>query len=312
MQPKRVFRYRGFSSLTVEAMVRDELFFSDPSAFNDPLDCQPTVEADSGLEELRELLSALISRRILSETISSLRKNKVKEEAANQYASKLAQREAKDKLKSISYYSTDPEYDCSREEAEIWLLTVEIERELLKRYGKGICCFSSVYDNPLLWSHYGDQHKGLCIGYNLTRNPEPRLHKVTYGGGRIVPTSLISRAVTDGDQEAIKLLDQHILLRKASPWRYEREWRLLGHRGLQDSPLRMIEITFGLRCSDAVKHSIVSALENRESTVKFYKMHQVRGSFKLKRCPVDTGEMRAYYPRVALSGVEMFGPVSEE
>jgi len=311
MQPKKVFRYRGFSSLTVDALVRDELFFSDPRLFNDPLDCQPTVEADSGLEELRELLSELMSRRIFSETISSLRKNKVKEEAASQYASKLAQREAKDKLKSISYYSTDPEYDCSRE-AEIWLLTVEIERELLKRYGKGVCCFSSVYDNPLLWSHYGDQHKGLCIGYSLTRNPEPRLHKVTYGGSRIVPTSLINRAVADGDKEATELLDQYILLRKASPWRYEREWRLLGHRGLQDSPLRMIEITFGLRCSEAVKDSIVSALQNRESTINFYEMHQVRGSFKLKRRSVDTGEMSASYPRVALSGVEMFGPVIEE
>jgi hypothetical protein len=74
----------------------------------------------------------------------------------------------------------------------------------------------------------------------------------------------------------------------------------------------MIEITFGLRCSEAVKHSIVSALQNRESTINFYEMHQVRGSFKLKRRSVDTGEMSASYPRVALSGVEMFGPVIEE
>ncbi|WP_083928505.1 DUF2971 domain-containing protein [Marinobacterium rhizophilum] len=311
MQPRKVYRYRSFTSLTVDALVRDELFFSDPGAFNDPLDCQPTVEADSGLEELREILSGLISRRIFSETASSLRKNKVKEESASQYASKLAQREAKDMLESITYYSTGPEYDCSREEAEIWLLTVEIERELLKRYGKGVCCFSSVYDNPLLWSHYGDQHKGMCIGYNLTRNPEPRLYKVNYGGSRIVPTSLIKRAIADGDKEARDLLDKYILLRKASPWRYEREWRLLGQRGLQDSPLRMIEITFGLRCSDAVKHSIVSALSNRDSAVKFYEMHEVRGSFKLSRRPIDMGEMHAYYPRVALSGLEIFGPVSD-
>ena len=312
MQPRKVFRYRSFTSLTLDALVRDEIFFSDPCAFNDPLDCQPTVEADSGLAELKELLFELISRRVSYETASSLRKNRVKNEAANQYASKLAQREAKDTLKRVTYYSTDPEYDCSQEEAEVWLLTVEIERELLKRYGKGVCCFSSVYNNPLLWSHYGDQHNGLCIGYNLTRNPEPRLHKVTYGGSRIVPTSLINRAVTDRDQEAIDLLDEYILLRKASPWRYEREWRLFGHHGLQDSPLRMVEITFGLRCSDAVKHSIVSALENREGTIDFYEMYDVRGSFKLKRRPIDISEMRASYPRVALSGIEMFGPVSEE
>jgi hypothetical protein len=311
MQPPKVYRYRNFSSLTVDSLCRDELFFSDPAVFNDPLDCQPSVEADSKPEELRTLLSELINRRIFSETISSLNKINVEEASAKKHATKLAIMTARDKLNSISYYSTDPEYDCSREEAERWLLTLETERELLKRYDKGVCCFSSVYDNPLLWSHYADQHRGMCIGYDLIRNPKPIFHKVIYGGNRIVKTSLIINAVINDDSEANKILDQNILLRKASPWSYEKEWRIIGQRGLHHSPLRLIEITFGLRCSEGVKHSIISALKNRERNINFYEIHEIRGSFKLKRREIDLGEIQEFYPKVACSGVEMFGTVDD-
>mgnify|MGYP002227506002 FL=1 len=28
-------------------------------------------------------------------------------------------------------------------------------------------CFSERNDSLLMWSHYADEHRGLCIGYNL-------------------------------------------------------------------------------------------------------------------------------------------------
>ena len=311
MQPKKVYKYRDFSLLTVDSLCHDKMFFSDPAAFNDPLDCLPTVEADSTPEELRILLSELITRRIFTKSISLLNKTNIQGKSAEKHASNLAYRAASDELKNISYHSTNPEYDCSQKEAERWLLTLEIESELLKRYDKGVCCFSSVYKNPLLWSHYADQHRGMCIGYDLIRNPEPCIHKVIYGGSRIVKTSLIMKAVIDRDPEANEILDQNILLKKASQWRYEREWRLLDQRGLLDSPLRLREITFGMKCPESVKHSIISALESRNDSINFYEMHEIRGSFKLKRKEVDTGEIQAFIPKVACSAIEMFGDIDE-
>jgi hypothetical protein len=71
-----------------------------------------------------------------------------------------------------------------------------------------------------------------------------------------------------------------------------------------------LEVTFGLRCPDALQHALTSALEPRGETVKFYEMYELRGSFKLKRRLVDLDELRVYYPRTARSGLEMFGPVS--
>jgi len=31
----------------------------------------------------------------------------------------------------------------------------------------GIFCASKSYMNTLLWSHYGDSHKGICLGFHI-------------------------------------------------------------------------------------------------------------------------------------------------
>lgn len=90
---------------------------------------------------------------------------------------------------------------------------------------------------------------------------------------------------------------------------YECEWRIFGTRGVQDSPLALKDITFGLRCSIAIIHSIVAALEPRSPTIDFFEIYEVPGEFKLKRRKIDTYEMKAYLPRTAMSAEEMFGPV---
>lgn len=296
--------------MTVETLCHDELYFADPAAFNDPLDSKPTVESDSDKRTLRLLVAELVKRRVVAETLAALSNARLEGEKAEVHAKRLGEEAARGELANIEYNATDPEHEGSVEEAECWLLTWEIQHELLKQYDRGVCCFSAAVDHPLLWSHYGDQHHGVCIGYGFDRVPKPKLQKVVYGGSRIVKTSLIARALLAKDSDAQNLLDQNVLLRKAAPWRYEREWRLLGNRGVQKSPLALEDVTFGLRCPDALMHAVISALERR--SVRFFKMYEVRGSFKLKREPVDTEEISRYFPHTAQSGQEMFGPFSTD
>lgn len=96
-----------------------------------------------------------------------------------------------------------------------------------------------------------------------------------------------------------------MFLRKAEPWQYEKEWRVFDRIGLHDSPLKLEEINFGIRCPDAVIHAVVEALESRD--IKFYSMYSVWQTFDLERTD-DLGEVRAFLPRTSRSGIEIFGP----
>ena len=305
--PTTYYRYRCFSTNTLDSLCHDRLYFAHPGTFNDPLDCDPTIECDSSLDELRHLLSILIRRRVKSEVLASLKQARIKGDGATKHAEKRALSEAQRELADIAYNATNPEYTVSESEAESWLLVSQIDRELRRHYERGVCCFSTTYASPLLWSHYGDWHRGLCIGYGLDRRPKPQLRRVNYGGSRSVRTSVLTRALVHDDSKAKEELDRDVLLRKAFGWGYEKEWHLIGDQGDQDSPLLLKEVTFGLRCPSSVVHAVTKALAGRNTPLRYYEMYVVNGRFELRRREVDLQELGVYMPKTAQSGIEMFG-----
>ncbi len=309
--PKTLYRYRTFDAVTLDSLCRDQLFFANPISFNDPLDCKPTIKNDSSPEALRELLRIMIYRRVSAETLTSLSNAHIEGANATKYALKSASTVASRELSEIAYHATNPEYEVSKEQAEVRLLTNEIRKELLRFYENGVCCFSSVYNSPLLWSHYGDQHKGICIGYDLNRKPRPIPRRVDYGGSRIIQTSKIAKALINEEPEAKEELDRNVLMLKAPGWKYEREWRLIGKRGLQDSCLRMKDVTFGMRCPEAVMHAVICALDQRDEEIKFYEISPHEGSFRLRRSLVCRTEIAHFLPQTACSGEEAFPESSD-
>ncbi len=300
------YRYRSFDQRTLGSLCHDTLHFASPSEFNDPFDSRPTIVCNSGIEELRNLLDCLIRNRVSAEVSTSLGMLHIKGEKATLQALKNAEREVQWTLSDISYNATNPDYDENAEKVEERLLTRTIENELLRHYERGVCCFSADYMNPLLWSHYGDQHRGLCIGYSTNRKPKPQLQRVIYGGNRSINTSILVDAFCNQKASSRKVVDKSVLLRKARDWKYEQEWRLVGNTGIQDSPLLLSEVVFGLRCPDSVRHSVVSSLSGRSKTVNFYEMRETRSEYSLQRFQLDTQELNVYLPHVAESGIEMF------
>ena len=149
---------------------------------------------------------------------------------------------------------------------------------LLRRYEKGIVSFAEQDDCLLMWSHYGDQHRGICIGYSVPERAAGDVHKVEYGRGRLVRASDVA-AMLDGEDEARARVDESVLLRKAESWPYEQEWRLIGRRETQNSPLELEEIIFGMKCKESAKYAVMKALEDRSGVVEFYEMREERGTF---------------------------------
>jgi hypothetical protein len=76
--------------------------------------------------------------------------------------------------------------------------------------------------------------------------------------------------------------------------------------------MQLKEITFGLRCPSSVVHTITRALSGRVKPLRYYEIYEVRGLFVLRRGEVDQGELGAYMPKEAMSGVEIFGDPIED
>jgi hypothetical protein len=61
--PKRLYKYRGFSDCTLDMVLSDNLYYANPSTFNDPLDTRPSLEIDLDEAELKKLLMRFVVRR---------------------------------------------------------------------------------------------------------------------------------------------------------------------------------------------------------------------------------------------------------
>lgn len=287
----------------MDALVDDQLFFADPSNFNDPLDSKPTLSTDLDGDALADILTRLVEQRVSAEMSAAAKTIKYHGPKTLNHIALHSRRRAEQMIAEVRYAATNPDYEV--DDPARFLFGQYIEDELLRRYDKGIVSLAERSDCPLMWSHYGDQHKGVCIGYSVPDSAAADLHKITYGGSRLIEASAVA-AMLDGDDDARRRVDEAVLTRKAIDWRYEREWRLVGSRGPQDSPLELEEVVFGMRCSHTVKFAIVRALERRRRPVKFYEIRERRGRFLLGRYVLDTDELSVSLPRRALELRDFF------
>lgn len=300
------YKYKKFDDRLLEMLIVDLLYFADPTSFNDPLDTRPSVDGDLSASDLKEVLRRLVEQRRQAEMTAAAKSIKYRGPKTISHIDEQSRRYAARQILEIEYNSTNPDFEMN--DPLGFLLASDISGELLKRYNKGIVSFADKPDCPLMWSHYGHQHHGLCIGYSVPPGRAVEVGAVSYGGSRLVKASDIS-LMLDGDFDAQRRVDQAVLFTKAKPWKYEHERRLIGARGLQDSPLELEEIIFGLRCPDTVKYTVVKALTGRVRPISFYEMREVSGNFELEKRALDIDDALALWPRRAVSVLEAFETV---
>ena len=239
--PLRLYKYRAFNARALDMLVADQVYFADPRTFNDPLDVQPVVKADLSIDDLEKVLNQLIHNRVMAEKRSAAKLISTKSQKMRAHIDKISKLEARRQIEEIRNYAGfwgEPE---NRPDPEISAFEIEMAKELRARYGKGIFSLSEKPDCPVMWSHYGDEHRGICVGYSVPGNSRCDLQEVRYDGSREVAASMI-KAMLDCDPNARQHVDRAVLLRKAKGWEYEKEWRLIGSRGSTGSPLEMEEV----------------------------------------------------------------------
>ena len=114
------------------------------------------------------------------------------------------------------------EIDQLNDPFELWCVAQENKdlRDRLRDYKKtmnkrfGMLCFCKGWSNPLLWSHYADKHRGVCLGFDVEDN-----------------TVLPVRYVRDRPSipypftEDLQTISDRLLWTKYIDWRYEEELR---------------------------------------------------------------------------------------
>lgn len=268
--PTKLYKYRKFDVAALEMITDHGLYFANPRHFNDPLDCELSIQADVGPRKLSDLLKVLFGAE------RELEWNREVAFAIH-YAEEVGDikvpGEARDYL--------------SRQLADA--IGSEIRKEFDQR---GVLSFSATWESVLMWSHYADEHRGICLEFDTRELPHDNLRPVRYDGHRSVKGSDIHAWKINGDKTAAsRAFDAHFYS-KAPDWQYEEEWRDIGDTPGECGEYRITGIYFGFRCPYAAQVAVVKML-GPKSNVDLYDVRLDRESFKLRRTKVDAAEVDA-------------------
>ncbi|MBK0351061.1 DUF2971 domain-containing protein [Leclercia adecarboxylata] len=321
--PSVLYKYKAFSINSLDSLINDTVYLADPITFNDPFDCKPSIQMDlTDLDKLREITAKLMLDTQIRELFalkSSVMRYIEHQQLTKSYSYRnLDKHDDQTFLKKFDQYRKDirNEY-VNFEAAQIEKLRIDIvnflehledsitpnmnhiavemyedliSKELVVSRNIGVLSLAKENNCPLMWSHYSDDHQGFCCAYRLPSDPnnfasDKKLKPVDYDGVRCVSTSQLYKLANDS-ANVKSVINNAIYYVKSKKWEYEKEYRMIGKPGLQKSPFILESIYFGLRCKESVKLSIMSALAKRESTVQFYQMTEVKGTFDLEPEPI--------------------------
>ncbi len=246
--PRFVCKYRPInkndSSKSIFSLLeKSNLWFSDAKYFNDPFDCQLKINYESDLEEMENWIRSIRSYKF-SYTDDDI-KRKAIELTHDNY-----------KIKSI----------------------VE---DLIST--NGVCCFSKEYSSILQWSHYADSHQGVCLVFDILKDPQffNEVFPVEYRNDYL-------------DFNLIKDFNSFVrkrLLLKYKDWEYEKEVRAfnnqIGMKKFDKSSLS--KIIFGCNISSEDKNALIQIVEDfKYPNVDFFQAQKNDSEYKLDFFNIST------------------------
>jgi hypothetical protein len=243
---------------TLDIIQNSRLFFARPDQFNDPFDCAPPFALAKDPTDpafVKELEDD--ERRMAAEsglTAKQLEQMRVREGVP---VEKMAAAVRENTLRQL------------RDDTRVF-------------------CLSAEQCHPLLWSHYADSHKGVCLHFSC-------------GYGTLI--GLARQVACKEDREPIliplqyqtddQLTDKMVLV-KAAFWAYESEFRIIGHtradwghsfdeKGRVSFPPELFcGITLGTRISEDNRAEIVALAAARMPAIPIWQAIEDEGRFWMR------------------------------
>ena len=244
-----LYKYRSMQSIGLEDIfLKREIYLTDATNLNDPFECRPLLTFHESSIKRERFLKNLTKYKFPSadkKTIKKLMKGK------------------KSKL-------TDPVF--LKKTYEHFISTV------------GVYCLSEKNDGLLMWSHYSDSHRGICIEFDASKKRTLfwEALKVSYPDRNDLPIVNIM-GLAEGEGEEF----QKALLTKSDHWKYEEERRVLKYE--QDggpgkylfSPELLTGVILGARMPAKDKEILVDWIEDYPADINIFQAELKNGKYQV-------------------------------
>lgn len=168
-----------------------------------------------------------------------------------------------------------------------------------------VSCFSEVSDDILMWSHYADNHKGICLKFKTQSLPLNGFEAMFFQKKDFAEENLglefkstIFYQVKYSDKMLSPLnylkfeLDQvqNFFLTKSVHWSYEKEWRIVAtDNQLKISDPKYLDnqlqaIIFGMYCTQSDIDLVRKVILNQN--IELFKANASREEYKLEITPI--------------------------
>jgi len=216
----KLYKYREFNEFTLDIIANNRIFFPKPSVFNDPFDCSIQVNHNLSFEEYLDLIKK-----------EGIRNNKT----PSQIESRLKG------AKSLGIVPPDI------------LKTLEKGIEDIHKDNDemGIVCLSEDSVNILMWAHYANEHKGICIEFE--RNKDNTLGNYEITRPIVYQKSYPKFTILDFGTSVEGGVIEKLIWSKSLDWAYEKECRIASPYGnvALSIPGKISAIIFGIRASSS-------------------------------------------------------------
>ncbi len=259
--PKVLYKYKSWrSKRDEESLINNILYLTPPEKFNDPFDCRITSNFVSlSNREVKKYAELLVSKN--ADEILKLGEDL-------EYHKDYILNKLKDRKKHQLDYDKQSFGNLNKH--------------------SGVVSLTERWDSILMWSHYADCHKGICIGFKEEYLRESRKFGL---GGRV---SYVDEMPSNNPIESIlKANDIRSSIKvthsKAKDWSYEKEYRMT--KFLFPEPLvdrsvilpneAIEEVIIGLSSGEDDTKDIINICKMKN--VPVYKIIRTPFSFVLKR-----------------------------
>lgn len=245
----KLYKYRCVNDQTLMMLINREIWFSTINTFNDSFEGKAYLRNTTNSMEIFEPGLNLLS---------SQPKDMSPEEIAD-------------------FINRHADYSGFNKQQVTINKILDEHRKRINKFG--IYCLSEDPESILMWSHYADENKGICLEfqrtpYNLLGSPATK--RVDYA--EKLPTFTIE------DLKNTNTFKSDPITTKFEHWKYEKEWRAIIPEGNKafEYPGKLTKIIFGLRTSLHHKRTIFNATKDIEG-IKYAQIerHADRYAFKI-------------------------------